>query len=190
MCAWETEEEEEEEKQRERQRIGSVLKNGEGGRREFSTYFQHHPTQLRGEKQLLPFPNQGVDDKVFAHIWVGTSARSCPLFFFLGRKGVDKTQNAPLLPVCMQSTPSRAFLSLTCRDLIAASVSMGLRPEFSARAIGMESSASAKARMAYCSRPGLCDRTDRSQRLILFTLRKLSRLVQWTADFDCGLLDG
>jgi len=31
---------------------------------------------------------------------------------------------------------------------------MGERPEFSARAIGMASRASAKARMAYCSRPG------------------------------------
>lgn len=31
---------------------------------------------------------------------------------------------------------------------------MGDRPEFSARAIGIASRASAKARMAYCSRPG------------------------------------
>lgn len=64
--------------------------------------------------------------------------------------------NIPLLPVCMQSTPSREFCSLTCRDLIDASVSIGLKPEFSANAIGTESSASAKARMAYCSNPGLC----------------------------------
>lgn len=65
-------------------------------------------------------------------------------------------KNLPLLPVCMQSTPSRELFSLTCRDLMAASVSIGLKPEFSAKAIGTESKASAKARMAYCSRPGLC----------------------------------
>lgn len=35
-----------------------------------------------------------------------------------------------------------------------ANVEMGERPEFSARAIGMPSRASANARMAYCSRPG------------------------------------
>jgi len=33
---------------------------------------------------------------------------------------------------------------------------MGLKPEFSASAMGMQSSASEKARIAYCSRPGLC----------------------------------
>lgn len=66
-----------------------------------------------------------------------------------------KFSGLPLLPVCMQSTPSRVFFSFTCRDLIAARVSIGLRPEFSASAMGTESSASANARMAYCSRPGL-----------------------------------
>lgn len=67
-----------------------------------------------------------------------------------------KERHVPLLPVCMQSTPSRVLCSFTCRDLIAASVSIGLRPEFSANAMGIASRASAKARMAYCSRPGLC----------------------------------
>ncbi len=62
----------------------------------------------------------------------------------------------PLLPACMQSTPSREFFSFTCLDLIEAKVSMGLRPEFSASAMGTESRASAKARIAYCSSPGLC----------------------------------
>jgi hypothetical protein len=56
----------------------------------------------------------------------------------------------------MQSTPNLVFFSFTCRDLISANVSMGERPEFAARAIGIASSASAKARIAYCSRPGLC----------------------------------
>lgn len=62
--------------------------------------------------------------------------------------------NLPLLPVCMQSTPSLEVPSFTCRDLILASVSIGLRPEFSARAMGMASRASANERMAYCWRPG------------------------------------
>ena len=61
----------------------------------------------------------------------------------------------PLLPVCIQSTPNLEFLSLTCFDFIDAKVSIGLSPEFSAKAIGIESSASAKARIAYCSSPGL-----------------------------------
>ena len=64
--------------------------------------------------------------------------------------------NSPLLPVCMQSTPNLELFSLACRDLMLARVSMGLRPEFSASAIGTQSSASANERNAYCSRPGLC----------------------------------
>jgi hypothetical protein len=61
----------------------------------------------------------------------------------------------PLSPVCMQSTPSLELFSFICRDLMAASVSIGLSPEFSARAIGIASNASAKALIAYCSIPGL-----------------------------------
>lgn len=60
-----------------------------------------------------------------------------------------------MLPVIMQSTPRRELFSLTWRDLIDARVSIGLKPEFSARANGTASSASANARMAYCSMPGL-----------------------------------
>lgn len=41
-----------------------------------------------------------------------------------------------------------------------ARVSIGLSPEFSANAIGTASRASAKARIAYCSRPGLCKRVS------------------------------
>lgn len=37
-----------------------------------------------------------------------------------------------------------------------ARVSIGDRPEFSARASGMASRAWEKARMAYCSNPGVC----------------------------------
>lgn len=71
----------------------------------------------------------------------------------------QNNQDLPLLPVIMQSTPRRVLFSLTCRDLMEARVSMGLRPEFSARANGTESSASANARIAYCSIPGLYDCT-------------------------------
>ena len=67
-----------------------------------------------------------------------------------------ETLNVPLLPVCMQSTPRREVFSFTCRDLIEAKVSIGLKPEFSAKDIGIESNASAKALIAYCSSPGLC----------------------------------
>ena len=41
--------------------------------------------------------------------------------------------------------------SLTCAALTAATVSMEERPEFSASALGVHSSASEKARIAYCS---------------------------------------
>ncbi len=84
----------------------------------------------------------------------------------------------PLLPVCMQSTPNLAFFSLACRDLMLARVSMGLRPEFSASAIGTASRASAKARMAYCSRPGLCEA------LVTVTAYDLGN-----AYLDCRILD-
>ena len=47
--------------------------------------------------------------------------------------------------------PRAAFSSATCCDLTSASVLIGLSPEFSASAIGMDSRASANARIAYCS---------------------------------------
>mmetsp|Transcript_33466 Transcript_33466/g.84011 ORF Transcript_33466/g.84011 Transcript_33466/m.84011 type:complete len:251 (+) Transcript_33466:104-856(+) len=57
-------------------------------------------------------------------------------------------------PSLQQSTPWRGQPSLIWRALMAATVSMAGRPEFSARAAGMVSSASANARMAYCSMVG------------------------------------
>jgi hypothetical protein len=71
-----------------------------------------------------------------------------------------KGRNAPFSPVCMQSMPSRKFFSLIWRDLTSASVSIGDRPEFSASASGMASSADANARMAYCSMVGICARAS------------------------------
>ena len=47
------------------------------------------------------------------------------------------------------------FLTLSCCDLTCATVSMGASPLFSASAVGIASSASANARMAYCSTPGI-----------------------------------
>ena len=51
----------------------------------------------------------------------------------------------------LQSTPRRELDSVTWRDFTEVSVSIGLRPEFSARANGIASRAAAKDRMAYCS---------------------------------------
>merc|ERR1712216_953016 len=58
-----------------------------------------------------------------------------------------------LVPLVLQSMPSHGFFSSICRVLIAASDSMPDKPEFSASAIGMVSSASAKARIANCPAP-------------------------------------
>mmetsp|Transcript_30546 Transcript_30546/g.63788 ORF Transcript_30546/g.63788 Transcript_30546/m.63788 type:complete len:230 (-) Transcript_30546:717-1406(-) len=54
-----------------------------------------------------------------------------------------------------RSTPSPMYglFSFTCRDLAAATSSMGEYPEFSANAKGISSKALAKARMAYWSTP-------------------------------------
>ena len=62
-----------------------------------------------------------------------------------------------------------------------ARVSIGLRPEFSARAMGTESSASAKARIAYCSRPGLC------LNLAFSNKKKISPKFKY---LNCGFLNG
>mmetsp|Transcript_10286 Transcript_10286/g.20496 ORF Transcript_10286/g.20496 Transcript_10286/m.20496 type:complete len:234 (-) Transcript_10286:922-1623(-) len=58
-----------------------------------------------------------------------------------------------LVPVWLQSTPRKGFLDSSCLLLTLASSSMGERPQFSARARGMSSRASEKARMAYWSVP-------------------------------------
>merc|ERR1719389_706731 len=57
------------------------------------------------------------------------------------------------VPCCKQSTPRKGQSWATCAALTAVSSAMGLSPEFSARAMGTSSSASAKARIAYCSGP-------------------------------------
>mmetsp|Transcript_13890 Transcript_13890/g.43563 ORF Transcript_13890/g.43563 Transcript_13890/m.43563 type:complete len:251 (+) Transcript_13890:110-862(+) len=61
-----------------------------------------------------------------------------------------------LVPSSLASTPRYGLPSTAWRVLTAVSVLMGCRPLFSASASGTASSASAKARMAYCSTPGTC----------------------------------
>uniref|UniRef100_A0A915KZM6 Uncharacterized protein n=1 Tax=Romanomermis culicivorax TaxID=13658 RepID=A0A915KZM6_ROMCU len=56
------------------------------------------------------------------------------------------------LPFCIQSTPKRWLFSLTCCAFNSVNVLIDGRPEFSAKAIGTLSNASAKDRKAYCSR--------------------------------------
>ena len=51
----------------------------------------------------------------------------------------------------MQLTPRAGLFSATCLDLISVRVWMGAIPQFSARARGICSNASAKALNAYCS---------------------------------------
>lgn len=64
---------------------------------------------------------------------------------------VDSNTHIPFVPFCKQSMPRAVFSSVTCCDLTSARVLIGLSPEFSASAIGMDSRASANARIAYCS---------------------------------------
>mmetsp|Transcript_53847 Transcript_53847/g.163552 ORF Transcript_53847/g.163552 Transcript_53847/m.163552 type:complete len:228 (+) Transcript_53847:226-909(+) len=63
-------------------------------------------------------------------------------------------------PTCMQSTPCHGFFVLCCLAFMAAISPMALRPLFSARAMGMMSSAAAQARMLYWST--VCSRSDAS----------------------------
>ena len=74
-----------------------------------------------------------------------------------GLRQVNSVKGLPLFPVCIQSTPSRGLLSSTCRDLTSATVLIGARPQFSASAIGMLSSASLNDRIAYCSNVEICE---------------------------------
>ena len=65
---------------------------------------------------------------------------------------------ASSMPLCGLQQDSR-LASLRCMPtsvLTCVKLSMGARPLFSARAKGMKSSASAKARIAYCCTPATC----------------------------------
>lgn len=114
------------------------------------TCLQDHAAQLGGKQKLLALADQRIDGEVLSHV-----CKYRPLDIE-GKGHKIRSRNIPLDPVSMQSTPRRELFSLTWRDLIEARVSIGLRPEFSARAKGTASRASANARMAYCSMPGLC----------------------------------
>mmetsp|Transcript_4356 Transcript_4356/g.11825 ORF Transcript_4356/g.11825 Transcript_4356/m.11825 type:complete len:218 (+) Transcript_4356:166-819(+) len=56
-----------------------------------------------------------------------------------------------LVPVSLQSIPKCGFFSSSCLFFTAVTLSMGGSPLFSANAMGIDSRASANARMAYCS---------------------------------------
>lgn len=72
------------------------------------------------------------------------------------KKGLAEHIYVPLVDRRRQSIPSAGLFSLTCRALTSVMVWIGFNPLFSANAMGMTSRASAKARMAYCSREGHC----------------------------------
>jgi hypothetical protein len=119
--------------------------------------------ELGGEDVLLSLRDQRVDDVLDLHVCASeTKKGSKPSAGGIvggnpakGQERARDKRNEPLSPRPIQSIPSLAFFSSIWRDLTSARVSMGERPEFSARARGMASRAEAKARMAYCSIDGI-----------------------------------
>mmetsp|Transcript_31433 Transcript_31433/g.74143 ORF Transcript_31433/g.74143 Transcript_31433/m.74143 type:complete len:312 (-) Transcript_31433:862-1797(-) len=87
--------------------------------------------------------------RIILTTWVARS--SC--CFFPCRVSITRCCFMSLVPICLQSTPSHGFFSSTCFCFTAPRASMPDIPLFSASAIGMVSSASAKERMAYWSMP-------------------------------------
>mmetsp|Transcript_9052 Transcript_9052/g.15311 ORF Transcript_9052/g.15311 Transcript_9052/m.15311 type:complete len:262 (+) Transcript_9052:202-987(+) len=83
-----------------------------------------------------------------------TCVASCSCCCFPMSVSNTKCSFMSLVPIWLQSTPRRGLPSARCLDLMSVTSRMGDRPAFSARAMGMSSNASAKARMAYCSMPG------------------------------------
>lgn len=68
---------------------------------------------------------------------------------YCNKKG--RKLDIPLVPLLRQSMPRRGLFVEICLDLTSETVSMGLKPEFSAKANGTVSKVSANACMAYCS---------------------------------------
>jgi hypothetical protein len=60
-----------------------------------------------------------------------------------------------LIPLLRQSIPNRGLFVAICCDFISEIVLIGEKPLFSAKAKGIDSSASANARIAYCSIVGI-----------------------------------
>mmetsp|Transcript_26953 Transcript_26953/g.54212 ORF Transcript_26953/g.54212 Transcript_26953/m.54212 type:complete len:299 (-) Transcript_26953:740-1636(-) len=87
--------------------------------------------------------------RIILTTWV--ARRSC--CFLPWRVSMTRCCFMSLVPACLQSTPSHGFFSSTCRCFTAPSASMPDMPLFSASAIGIVSSASANARIAYWSMP-------------------------------------
>ena len=70
----------------------------------------------------------------------------------LTRSGWQLTETLPAVPLQRQSIPREGLFSATWRDFISVKVWIGLSPEFSAKASGIDSNASANARNGYCSK--------------------------------------
>merc|ERR1719175_596940 len=71
--------------------------------------------------------------------------------FLLWRVSITLCSFMSQVPISMQFTPRAGLLSDTCLLLMSVRVRIGSRPQFSARASGTDSRASANARKAYCS---------------------------------------
>ena len=92
------------------------------------------------------------------------------------RRDHDHTHHSLLSPVPIQSIPNTGLPWATCWALTLARVWMGLSPEFSARAIGMVSMASAKALIAYCSMVDIwCMWKERRYTLLMHTPKLRSK---------------
>merc|ERR1719447_2573415 len=71
--------------------------------------------------------------------------------FLLCRVSITLCSFMSQVPISMQFTPRAGLFSVTCLLLISVRALIGSKPQFSARASGTDSRASAKARKAYCS---------------------------------------
>ena len=122
---------------------------------------EDHLDHLRRQEQLLPLGDERVENVLVAHVCLAGRppsrgrGRLCAGSAHLGKRSARPPTchgpALPLVPLNKASTPRRGFCSVTWRALMPVSVSMGAKPEFSARVNGTASRASANARMAYCS---------------------------------------
>lgn len=95
---------------------------------------------------------------IFYKLWdqVDLSGREWLLLPISTAKQAKLKVHIPFVPLDRQSMPRNGLFSFTWRDLTSASVWIGDKPLFSARASGMLSRASANERTAYCSSVEIC----------------------------------
>lgn len=115
-----------------------------------------HLDYLGSQQDLLLLADQGLNHMLLLHVCVSKTETPFSQSFHFdaevqcrGSAGV-----LPLVLLCRQSIPRKGLDSLTCLALTSVMVWMGFSPLFSARAIGITSSASANDLMAYCSNVG------------------------------------